>query len=163
MKTPAASLLDPTRRAFCAHSCLSAAALAIAALANGACGGSSTSPGGSGSTGSPLASANATVSGRTISVPIDGSPLTTVGSAAAVRTSLGTFLVARTGQDTFTALTSTCTHEGVPITDWTGSQYGCTAHGALFNTAGTVARGPATRALTSYPVSVANGVVTFSV
>lgn len=163
MTTPSATLPDQSRRAFCTHSCLSAAALALAALSNGACGGSSTSPGGSGSTGSPLGSANSTVSGRTISVPLDGSPLTTVGSAATVRTSLGTYLVARTGQDAFTALSSTCTHESVPITDWTGSQYSCEAHGALFNTSGTVARGPATRALTSYPVSVANGVVTFSV
>lgn len=154
-----------SRRAFCTHSCLAAAAVALAALANDACGGggSATSPGGSGSTGSALTTATATVAGRTISVVVDGSPLATVGSAAIVRTSAGTYLVARTGQEAFSALSSSCTHEGQSVSNWTGSQFGCPAHGALFTTSGSVARGPATRPLTSYPAVFANGVVTFSV
>lgn len=159
--------IDATRRTFCTHGCLSAAAVALGSLAS-ACGGggsssSPTSPGGSGSTGSPLASANATVSGRTITVPVDGSPLATVGGAALLRTSLGNFLVARTGQDAFSALTAICTHENNVIANFTGSQFACTFHGSLYNTSGTVARGPATRALTSYPTSFASNVVSFTV
>jgi cytochrome b6-f complex iron-sulfur subunit len=155
---------DPTRRTFCTHGCLSAAAVALGALSS-ACGGSSspTSPGGSGSTGSPLATANATVSGRTITVPVDGSPLATVGGAALLRTSLGNFLIARTGQDAFSALTAVCTHENNVVANFTGSQFACTFHGSLYNTSGTVARGPATRALTSYPTTFASNVVSFTV
>lgn len=161
-----APLLDPSRRTFCTHGCLSAAAVALASL-SAACGGgggsSATSPGGSGSTGSALGSATANVNGRVISVPVDGSPLTTVGGAALVRTALGNFLVARTGQDAFTALTATCTHESNLITNFTGSQFACTFHGSLFNTSGSVARGPATRALTAYPATFASNVVSFQV
>ena len=167
MSDSASRPLDPTRRTFCTHGCLSAAAVALGAVSS-ACGGgsggtSSTSPGGSGDTGSPLATANATVNGRAISVPIDGSPLTAVGSAAILRTPLGNFLIARTGQDTFSALTAVCTHEMNTVANFTGSQFACTFHGSLYNTSGTVARGPATRALTSYPTTFAGNVVTFNV
>jgi cytochrome b6-f complex iron-sulfur subunit len=163
---PITQPIAPTRRAFCTHGCLSAAAVALGALASACGGGGSgtpTSPGGSGSTGSPLASANATVSGRTISVPLDGSPLATVGGAALLRTSLGNFLIARTGQDAFSALTATCTHESNVVANFTGSQFACTFHGSLYNTSGTVARGPATRALTSYPTTFASNIVSFTV
>jgi len=158
-------LVDSSRRSFCTQGCLSAAAVAIATLSAGCGGGGSdsTSPGGSGSTGSPLGSATGNVSGRVVSVSIDGSPLATVGGAAVVRTSLGNYLLARTGQDTFTALTAVCTHESNQITNFTGSQFACTFHGSLYTTSGTVARGPATRALTSYPTTFASNTVTFTV
>ena len=80
-----------------------------------------------------------------------------------MRTSLGNFLVARTGQDAFSALTATCTHESNVITNFTGSEFACTFHGSMFTVSGTVARGPATRALTSYPTTFANNVVSFTV
>ncbi|WP_239491091.1 Rieske 2Fe-2S domain-containing protein [Luteitalea sp. TBR-22] len=154
---------DPSRRAFCSLGCLSAAAtLATLTAACGGGGSNSTSPGGSGSTGSPLASATGTVNGRTVSVPLEGA-LATVGGAALVRTAIGNYLVARTGQDTATALTATCTHESNLITNFTGSQFACTFHGSLFTTSGSVARGPATRPLTSFPTTVAGNAVTFTV
>lgn len=155
---------DPSRRAFCTYGCLSAAAVTLATLSAG-CGGSgssSTSPGGGGTTGSALASATATVNGRTLTVPLEG-PLASVGGAALVRSAVGTFLVARTGQDTATALTATCTHESNTITNFTGSQFACTFHGSLFTTSGSVARGPATRPLTSFPTTVAGNAVSFTV
>ena len=110
-----------------------------------------------------LATTNASVAGRTISVPLDGSPLAAVGSAAIVRTALGNFLVARTAPETFTALTAVCTHEGNPVANFTGSQFVCPTHGSQFNLSGTVAQGPATRPLTTYPTTLAGGVVSFSV
>lgn len=165
MPEPTTLVPDPSRRAFCALGCLSAAAASLATLTAG-CGGSgggtsSTSPGGSGSTGSALATATASVNGRVVSVPLDG-PLATVGGAALVRTAIGTYLVARTGQDTATALTAICTHENNTITNFTGSQFACTFHGSLFTTGGSVARGPATRPLTSFPTTVASNTVTFT-
>lgn len=160
-------LLDSSRRAFCTHSCLSAAAVALAGL-SAACGGgsggtSATSPGGSAATGTALASASATVNGRVVSVVVDGSPLTAVGGAALVRTGLGNFLLARTGQDTVAALGAACTHEGNVVTNFTGTQFVCTVHGSQFNTSGTVARGPATRALPTFATTLAGGVVSFTV
>lgn len=158
---------DPTRRAFCTQSCLSAAAaaLTLAGCGGGGGGGGSTptSPGGSGSTGAALPTANASVAGRTISVALDGSPLAAVGSAAIVRTALGNFLLARTSQEAFTALTAMCTHEGNTVTNFTGSQFVCPVHGSQFNLSGTVAQGPATRPLTTYPTTVSGGSVSFSV
>ncbi len=162
--------LDPSRRSFCTHGCLSAAAVALSTLTAGCGGGGGesggnpvTGPGTSGTNGSPLGTANASVSGRTVSVPVDGSPLATVGGAALLRTGLGNFLVARTGPDTFVALTATCTHEGNTVANFTGSQFVCPVHGSQFNLSGTVARGPATRPLTTYPATFAGGVVTFPV
>jgi Rieske Fe-S protein len=46
------------------------------------------------------------------------SPLAPVGSAALVNTSAGSFLVARIAQDSFTALTATCTHFGCTISGY---------------------------------------------
>lgn len=159
-------LVNRTRRTLCTHGCLSAAAVALGALSNACGGGGSstpTSPGGSGDTGSPLTSVSGSVNGRTITVPVDNSPLATVGGAALIRTSLGNYLVARTGQGSFSALTAVCTHEMNTVANFTGSQFACTFHGSLYTTAGTVVRGPATRPLTSYPTSFTGNIVSFDV
>ena len=98
-----------------------------------------------------------------VSVTIDAaSALAAVGSMAMVQTSLGTFLVAHTGQDTFTALTATCTHEGCTVTGFSGTRFVCPCHGSQFSTSGAVAMGPATRALQPFTTQFANGVLTFS-
>ncbi len=99
-----------------------------------------------------------------MSINIDSAPvLAAVGSAAIVPTSLGTFLVARTAQDSFTALTATCTHEVCTITGFESSRFVCPCHGSQFSTSGGVAKGPAARALQQYPTQFTNGVLTFSV
>ena len=148
-----------TRREFCACACQTAALLAAGTFA--ACGGSSTSP----STNAPqLGTVTGTVSGRTVSVTVDaGSALAAVNSAAMVQTSLGTFLLARTAQDTFSALTAVCTHEGCSVTGFASNQFVCPCHGSRFTTTGSVATGPATRALQQYPTQFANSVLTFTV
>jgi cytochrome b6-f complex iron-sulfur subunit len=89
--------------------------------------------------------------------------LDAVGSAALVRTSLGSFLVGRTGPDGFTVLTATCTHQVCTITAFASGQYVCPCHGSRFTTAGGVANGPASRSLQQYPSQFANGVLTFTV
>lgn len=153
-------LKPQTRRAFCAQACQAASLAAIGTLAT-ACGGSTTAPS---STSAPaLASVAATVAGRVVSVAIAaGSALTSVGSAATVQTSLGTFLLARTGQDTFTALTAVCTHEGCTVSGFASSQFVCPCHGSQYSTSGAVVVGPATRSLQSFATQFANGVLTFT-
>ena len=113
--------------------------------------------------GTPLASVSASVSGRTISVSLASGALATVGGLATTQTSLGNFLLARTGDATVTALTATCTHEGCTVTGFSGNQFVCPCHGSTFNASGTVVNGPANRSLQQFPTQVANGVVTFTV
>jgi cytochrome b6-f complex iron-sulfur subunit len=149
-----------TRRQFCAHACQAASLLAVGALAG--CGGSPTSP--SGIDAPPLATVAATVTGRVVSIALDSATaLSGVGSAAMVQTSLGRYLVAHTGQDTYTALNGTCTHEANPVTGYSGGRYVCIFHGSQFTTSGAVAVGPANRALTQYPTQVSGTTLTFTV
>lgn len=89
--------------------------------------------------------------------------LATVGGLAITQTSLGNFLLARTGDNTATALTAICTHEGCTVSNVSGSQFVCPCHGSTFNASGSVANGPASRALQQFPAQVANGAVTFTV
>src|SRR5262245_57695234 len=97
----------PSRRQFCVHACQAASLVSIASLLE-TCGGSPTSPGNA----PALSAISAVASSGAITLTIDSSsPLANVGGAALVQTASGNFLVARTAQDTFTALTAICTHE----------------------------------------------------
>src|SRR4051812_5878017 len=143
-----------SRRDFCVHTCQAVSLGALASIVN-ACGGSPNSP----STNVPsLTTVPGTVSSGAVLVTVDaGSPLATVGGAALVQSPTGAFLVARTGQDTFTALTATCTHEGCTVTGYESSTYTCPCHGSQFSTTGGVVHGPASRSLQSYATTFANG------
>ena len=89
-------------------------------------------------------------------------PLASIGSAAILSTVLGTFLVARTGQDTFSVVTATCAHEGCTITGFSSNQFACPCHGSRFTIAGAVVNGPATRALRAFPTQIVNDVLSFN-
>jgi Rieske Fe-S protein len=151
-----AELADASRRTFCMQACQAASCVALAALAD-ACGGG----GGTGPSNVPqLSTVNGTVSGNTVQVQIDSaSPLAAVGSAALVRSSSGLFLVARTGDASFTALTSTCTHDTCTITGFDGGNYVCPCHGSRFTTAGRVVNGPASSPLRTFNTSFSNNVL----
>jgi cytochrome b6-f complex iron-sulfur subunit len=147
-----------SRRTFCVQACRAASCLALGSLAQ-ACGGGGTSP----SNVPQLSIVNGSVSGSAVVVQIDSaSPLAAVGGAAQVRSSGGAFLVARTGQDTFTALTSTCTHETCTITGFDSSAYVCPCHGSRFNTSGRVLTGPATSSLRTFTTQFSNNVLTIA-
>jgi Rieske Fe-S protein len=152
------AVADPSRRVFCAQACQATSCLALAALAE-ACGGSG---GGSGPSNiAQLTTVNGATSGTMVQVQIDSSsPLAPVGGAALVRSSTGLFLVARTGDQTFTALTSTCTHETCTITGFDGTNYVCPCHGSRFTTSGRVVNGPAPASLRTFNTSFANNVLT---
>ena len=150
-----------TRREFCAHACY--ASLAAAGVLVSACsGGNPTSP--SGGSAPPLPTVAGTVAGRTVSVAVSSSStLASVGNAAMVQTSLGTFLLARVAQDSFTALTAVCTHEAQTVTGFSNGRYVCNVHGSQFSTSGAVVAGPSNSSLRQYPTSFAGDIVSFTV
>jgi cytochrome b6-f complex iron-sulfur subunit len=131
--------------------------LALGAVAG--CGGSPTSPSGNSQ---PLASVSAAVSGRTVTVSTAGNSLATVGGMAIVQTSLGNFLVTRTGATSANVLTATCTHEGCTVSNSSGSQFVCPCHGSTYSTSGTVVQGPANRPLQQFAAQATDATVTFT-
>lgn len=160
MDTPRTS-----RREFCAHAI---SLVTVASLIEG-CGGSGgtaspTSPGGGGGSTPALPFVNATATGGVIRLTIDGaSPLAAVGSAAFVQSGSDKLLVARTGQDVFTALTAICTHEQCDVTGFSSGRFVCPCHGSQYSTSGQVQMGPATRPLRQFPTQFTNGVLAITV
>ncbi|PYR74106.1 MAG: hypothetical protein DMF87_23795 [Acidobacteria bacterium] len=151
--------IDITRRTFCIHACQVASCVALGSLA-AACGGGGSSP----SNVPQLTTVNGTVSGGTVQVQIDSSsPLATVGGAVMVRASSGAFLVARTAQESFSALTTICTHETCTITGFDNTNFVCPCHGSRFSPTGRVVNGPANAPLRSFATSFSNNVLTISV
>ena len=153
-----------TRREFCAGACWAASVAAFAGILGTILEGcaSPTSP----SNVSALAAVSASVASRTLSLTVGASsPLASVGSAVLVESTLGFFLVARTGQSTFAALGSTCTHQTCTITGFGSGTYVCPCHGSQFDTNGHVVAGPAPFALPFYATQFnpATNVLTFTV
>jgi cytochrome b6-f complex iron-sulfur subunit len=107
----------------------------------------------------PVISAGVVSGAATLTVDA-ASPLATVGGAALVQSTLGNFLVARTSQNAFTALTAVCTHEICTITGFQAPTYVCPCHGSQFNTSGGVVQGPAAAPLRSFPTTFNNNVLT---
>ena len=152
-----------SRRNFCVHACQVASCVALGSLIE-ACGGGGTSPTSLQLTAPQLAVINGNTSGNTVVVQIDStSPLATVGGATMVRSSAGSFLLSRTAQETFAALTSTCTHEACTITGFDNNNYVCPCHGSMFTTAGRVVMGPATAPLRTFATQFSNNVLTISI
>ena len=112
----------------------------------------------------PLTVINGTAAGGAVTVAVDAaSPLAAVGGAALVRSGSGDFLVSRTAQDAFAALTAICTHEACTITGFRSPTYVCPCHGSQYSTAGQVLSGPATRSLRTYPTQFAGTTLTITV
>jgi cytochrome b6-f complex iron-sulfur subunit len=151
--------IDITRRSFCIQACHATSCLALSSVAV-ACGGGGSNP----SNVPQLTTVNGSLNGNAVAVQIDASsPLAAVGGAAMVRSSGGAFLVARTGQESFSALTTVCTHETCTITGFDSTNYVCPCHGSRFSTTGRVVNGPANAPLRSFVTSFTNNVLTISV
>ncbi|MBI3403470.1 MAG: Rieske 2Fe-2S domain-containing protein [Acidobacteria bacterium] len=101
--------------------------------------------------------------GRGVTFGVDAaSPLASVGGAALVQASAGNFLVSRTGQDVFAALTAVCTHEACTVSGFQNSTYVCPCHGSRYSTSGSVVQGPATAPLRAFTARFSNNVLTIS-
>jgi Rieske Fe-S protein len=158
-------VFDTTRREFCGSACQ---ALALAAIGStvpgcGGGGGSPTSSSGSGGSAPQLQALSGTAASGSVAVAITtGSPLASVGSAALVQSGSGSFLVARTGPEAFSALTATCTHEACTVSGFENARFVCPCHGSSFDTGGRVLTGPAVSALRSFQTRFANNVLTIT-
>lgn len=150
-----------TRREFCTCCGKATAALALGAAA-GCGGGSSSSPTAPSSSSQPLPTVQSTVSGRTVTVSTTGTALASAGGMAITQNSLGSFLLTRTSASAATVLTASCTHEGCPVSAFSGSLFVCPCHGSTFSTSGSVMQGPATRALQPFTAQATDTTVTFT-
>ncbi len=75
----------------------------------------------------------------------------------------GNIIIIRTGDTSYTALSKVCTHQGCTVSyNKSSNRLVCPCHGAQFNTGGSVLQGPASRALTSYTVTVNGNTLTIS-
>ena len=148
----------PTRRTFCVQATtLAVFAGALAPLLEG-CGGGPTSP----SDIASLAVVNGTRASGGITLPIDSSsPLFSVGSAVLVQTSVGNFLVAHTSQNTFSALSATCTHQVCTIDGWSNQSFVCPVTDQRSTPVVGSSR-TAPTALRQYPTQFVNGVLTIT-
>jgi cytochrome b6-f complex iron-sulfur subunit len=147
-----------SRRQFCAGACQLASCATVATLVS-ACGGSPTGPSDSVSTLGKLAGQ---FSASRVQVNVSGSALANVGGAALVESVAGVFLLARTGDSSFTAVEAVCTHEGCTVTGASGDEYVCPCHGSRYTRTGQVVQGPARSALRQYGTSFASDVVTIA-
>lgn len=70
-------------------------------------------------------------------------------------------LAATNDVSSFTAVTTTCTHQGNTV-GWNAGQkqFVCPAHGSTFNTDGGVVIGPATQSLTKYKIAISGNTLT---
>src|SRR5205085_2897681 len=112
-----------SRRSFCAGACTAATAAALSAVFS-SCGSgssSSSSPSGPSSTPTDLAALPGVFANSAVQVNTTNSPLAAAGGAALVNSIAGSFLVARTSANGFTAVEAVCTHEGCTITGQDGS------------------------------------------
>ena len=86
--------------------------------------------------------------------PTGGSPLAAVDDIPA-----GGGLVLGEGEEVH-AFSSTCTHQGCPVSEVTGGRILCPCHGSAFDAeTGEVVQGPATAALPEVDVTVEDGEV----
>lgn len=162
-----------SRREFCAGACQMASGATLAALASACSGGgggaSPTSPSGMSGGGSStsataqLSVMTGSVVGGAVQVQTGSGALGTVGGAAQVQSSAGTFLVTRTGQNTFAAVTATCTHEACAITGLSSGTYVCPCHGSRFTSGGQVLNGPATASLRTFATSLSGDTLSIAV
>jgi cytochrome b6-f complex iron-sulfur subunit len=154
-----------TRREFCGRACqavsLAAFAGALGSVLEGCGGGGGpTSPSGS-VQGLPTVSAS-DVNGAVVVTIDSASPLAAVGTAALVSSPGALLLVAHVGQGSFTALTSTCTHQACTITGFASGTYVCPCHGSQFDTSGRVLSGPAFAPLRQFNTQLSGNVLTIT-
>lgn len=146
-----------SRRAVLAGACTTCAAVAVAGCAGYGAGGPATEPAapppaqgsappatgaaGGGAAAPPAANALAS----TADIPVGGGKIFTAQNVVVTQPTAGTFK----------AFSTVCTHQGCAVTAVAGGTINCPCHGSKFRVAdGSVAAGPAPKALASKNISV---------
>lgn len=150
------------RREFCVNACRFASVVAAGTLVPACSGGSGMSPDESTTTAIPRVNASVT-NRRIVLTPAEIVPLSTVGGVALIATSSVSVLVARRGDQEFSAVSAVCTHEGCTVDRFSGQTYVCPCHGSEFTFAGAVTHGPAVRSLDAFATTLVDGTLTISV
>ena len=160
MTPHASSDLDGcSRRSFLRTSCLLGSMLAVGvplATALGAC---DSAPGDGGT---PPSNDGITISGSTITIDTaraGGAALAANGGFLYLA-SAGTVVVNDGG--TIRAFSSECPHEGNAVSQFSGGQFVCPAHGSRFATSGAVVTGPARRGLTPFTATRSGTLITIT-
>jgi Rieske Fe-S protein len=117
----------------------------------------------------PTTGAGPTTQPETSAVPNgpvgNGAAGTKLGPAAAVPVGGGVVyqdlevVVTQPSAGRFEGLSAVCTHTGCIVDQVAGGLIECPCHGSRYHLDGTVARGPAPRALTQRPVTVVDGTI----
>jgi Rieske Fe-S protein len=146
------------RRDFCKQvASIAACTGGLGAILPACSGGNSSIPG------QALPTMNGTVVNGALSVAVPaGSPLSAVGGMALITPTAGNFLVTRTTQSTFVAVTAACTHQACVVSGSTGQNYVCPCHGSEFDTAGHVVVGPAVAPLAQHATQFDGNVLTIT-
>ena len=143
------------RRTFCVRAGRALTAAAVGSLVP-ACN-SPTAP----SSTTPLPNQGATRANNAVIVNIDrASPLASPGGVALVQTPSDSYLVTRTSENMFLAVTAVCTHFGCVVSEHDNAIYVCPCHGSQFNASGAVVKGPASRPLRAFTTEFANDTLT---
>ncbi len=125
--------------------------------------------GAGGATSTPVTGDGATTEGAVPTTVVgNGSAGTKLGPAAAVPVGGGTVyqdlevVVTQPEAGRFEGLSAVCTHTGCIVDKVVSGLIECPCHGSRYHLDGTLARGPAPRALTPRPVTVVAGTIVLS-
>ena len=147
MTQPSQPAPDTSRRA-----ALAGLGLAGLAATLTACGGSSSSSTGSTATGAATGADSGTALGPASDVPVGGGKVFASAQVVVTQPSAGEFK----------AFSAVCTHGQCIVDQVADGTIDCPCHGSRFHLDGTVARGPAPRALPARPVTVVDGQLVLS-
>ena len=95
-------------------------------------------------------------------MPASGALASPNGAALVTAARSEAFSSFRNSQTSFSVLTAVCTHEGCTVDQFNGQLFVCPCHNSRYTTGGTVANGPANRALTSFPSTLSGDTLTFT-
>ena len=146
----------PSRRTFCARAGHTVSLATLGIFLPG-CGSNNPTAPSSTTTASEVTSLPvhpSTTAGNVVTVAIGpGCSLATIGSTVRVEGPDGQLIVTRSTQDSFIAVTATCTHAQCTVSTIQDGILVCPCHGSRFSTSGTVRGGPASMALSQFPTT----------
>lgn len=88
------------------------------------------------------------------------SPLNTVGGSQVIEIGGNKVIVARTGENSYSAVSAKCTHKGATLKyDDAAKQFSCPSHSSKFGIDGAVAKGPAKDPLKTYKSKTASLII----